>query len=205
MNLFKINILKLALIGLLSSAAFTATANNGENTEDININAPIDLERYKYIALVDSRNIRCVGGVTDLRAYGELTYGLNQNLFTRAAYDWGKENYYYPVIDRNNRLNAVCKSSDFTPVSGDINSDLRFKIFIPSGIQSLKVELSGNNGDADLYIKQGTQPLPFLNDCASENIGSNDSCQVNNPTAGTWHILVHGYSKFSDVKLKVKF
>ncbi|WDE10557.1 S8 family serine peptidase [Thalassomonas haliotis] len=86
-------------------------------------------------------------------------------------------------------------------VSGGTNSNTTFTYTVPSGASKLTVSLAGNSGDADLYINHGVSALPFDSDCASATDGSNEECVINNPSAGTWHILVYGYAAFNNIRL----
>lgn len=87
-------------------------------------------------------------------------------------------------------------------LSGGANSDSRHTYEVPSGTSKLTVTISGGSGDADLYIKHGITPIPLDYDCAGAVEGNNESCVINNPKSGTWHILVQGYSAFKGVTLK---
>ncbi|WP_299004059.1 S8 family serine peptidase [uncultured Shewanella sp.] len=87
-------------------------------------------------------------------------------------------------------------------LSGDANSESRYTHDVPAGRSQLTVTISGGSGDADLYIKHGITPIPLDFDCAGAVEGNNESCVINNPKSGTWHILVHGYSAFNGVTLK---
>ncbi|SFD72045.1 PPC domain-containing protein [Pseudoalteromonas denitrificans] len=173
------------------------------NNDEVSINAIMDLSVFKAKAGKDTQ--RCIAGIGKTRANQELDYALSKNIITSRAYDWGLSNGFYPVIDRNDRVAAVCAFDEFPPLSGDTGSEQHFKLYVPSGQNSLKISILGNNGDADLYIKHGNRAQQNSYDCASEDVGSNDSCQINNPVSGTWHILVYGYHTFSDVKLISKF
>ncbi|SFD72090.1 S8 family serine peptidase [Pseudoalteromonas denitrificans] len=86
-------------------------------------------------------------------------------------------------------------------LSGAKNSDSAYTYDVPAGTAKLTVKLTGGSGDADLYIKHGITPLPFDSDCASETQGNSETCIINNPKAGTWHISVYGYQAFSNVTL----
>ena len=70
-----------------------------------------------------------------------------------------------------------------------------YSVNVPSGATSLSVNVSGSSGDADLYVKYGSQPTVGDADCASESATSNESCFISNPTAGTWYVGVYGYRR----------
>src|SRR6218665_257743 len=66
------------------------------------------LAQFQALAAANEQAGRCVHGIGNLECAGELNYGLSVNLLTLAAYHWGNTNGYSPVIDRNNRIQAVC-------------------------------------------------------------------------------------------------
>ncbi|NQZ11317.1 MAG: pre-peptidase C-terminal domain-containing protein [Algicola sp.] len=74
-------------------------------------------------------------------------------------------------------------------------------IEVPDCASTLTVDINGNNGDADLYIRSGSQPTSALYECRPWIGGSNETCTVNNPGAGTWHIGINAYDTFSGVSL----
>ncbi|HWP94712.1 MAG TPA: S8 family peptidase [Gammaproteobacteria bacterium] len=88
-----------------------------------------------------------------------------------------------------------------TNLSGSAGTELRFTMNVPSGQSTLTFTMSGGTGDADLYVKFGTAPTTSSYDCRPYLGGNNESCSFNNPAAGTWHVMVRGYSSFSGVSL----
>ena len=76
---------------------------------------------------------------------------------------------------------------------------LRHTIEIPAGTASLTVNTSNGTGDADLYLKAGSQPSTSSYDCRSFSSSSTESCVITNPAAGIWHVGVHAYSAVSAV------
>jgi hypothetical protein len=51
-------------------------------------------------------------------------------------------------------------------------------------------EFNGTNADFDIYARAGAPPTTTAYDCASFNTGVIESCEVQSPDAGTWHVLV---------------
>ncbi|GIX35437.1 MAG: hypothetical protein KatS3mg126_1216 [Lysobacteraceae bacterium] len=76
---------------------------------------------------------------------------------------------------------------------------------MPSGASNLAVNLSGGSGDADLYVKYGSAPTTSSYDCRPYLSGNNESCSFATPQAGTWHVLVRGYSSFSGASLVASY
>lgn len=92
-----------------------------------------------------------------------------------------------------------------TGLSGGSGAELRFTITVPSGASNLVFQMSGGTGDADLYVQQGSAPTTSTWSCRPYQSGNNETCTVAAPTAGTWHVMVRGYSAFSGVSLVGSF
>jgi serine protease len=87
-------------------------------------------------------------------------------------------------------------------ISGAKNSFQHFSITVPVGATSLDVVLSGDRGDADLYVRQGNnRPTANLWNCRPYTNGSNEVCSMPNPTAGRWYVSVAGYTSYSGAHL----
>ncbi len=100
---------------------------------------------------------------------------------------------------------ALSNGVPVTGLSGAQASEKIYRIDVPAGQTNLEIKISGGTGDADLYVKFGEAPTigdydyrPFLS-------GNDETVTVNNPTAGTWYIMVHGYSAYSGVTLVASY
>jgi serine protease len=80
-----------------------------------------------------------------------------------------------------------------------------YTIDIPSGASNLSVSISGGSGDADLYLRRGSQPTQSSYDCRPYRNGNNESCSEASPQAGTWHVGIRAYSSFSGVTLQASW
>ncbi|OHB64441.1 MAG: hypothetical protein A2Y76_05585 [Planctomycetes bacterium RBG_13_60_9] len=88
-----------------------------------------------------------------------------------------------------------------TGLSGATASEQYFKIDVPAGQTDLNIGISGGTGDADLYVKKDSAPTTGSYDYRPYLAGNNESVTVNNPAAGTWHIMIRGYQAYSGVTL----
>jgi len=86
-------------------------------------------------------------------------------------------------------------------LSGASGSEKRFTMTVPAGQGSLVFNTSGGSGDADLYVRFGAAPTTSTYDCRPYQNGNSESCSFNNPQAGTWHVMLRGYSTYSGVSL----
>ncbi|SFD00300.1 Purple acid Phosphatase, N-terminal domain [Pseudoalteromonas denitrificans DSM 6059] len=90
---------------------------------------------------------------------------------------------------------------DETGLAGTASTKLYRTITVPSGMSSLNVALSGGTGDADLYVNFASKPTTSTYKCRPFQPGNTETCTINNPEAGQWHIGVFGYETFADIKL----
>jgi Zn-dependent metalloprotease len=89
-----------------------------------------------------------------------------------------------------------------TNLSGSTGTKLYYTVTVPSGTSSkLTITTSGGTGDEDLYVKLGSNPTTSSYNCRPYVTGNNETCTFNAP-AGTYYIMLNGYSAFSGVSLK---
>ncbi|HZI16230.1 MAG TPA: trypsin-like serine protease [Myxococcus sp.] len=88
-----------------------------------------------------------------------------------------------------------------TNLSGASGSFQHFPITVPSGKTNLTVKMSGGTGDADLYVRQGSQPTTSTYTCRPYLNGNAETCTLSNPVAGTWYVSVRGYTAYSGVSV----
>lgn len=74
-------------------------------------------------------------------------------------------------------------------------------IVVPTGQSQLNVAMSGGTGDADLYLRFGSNPTTSSYQCRPYKNGNNESCVISSPAAGNWIVGVRAYSSFSGVNV----
>ena len=92
-----------------------------------------------------------------------------------------------------------------TGLSGAAGSEQAFTLVVPSGATNLVFQMSGGTGDADMYVRFGSRPTTSSYDCRPYLNGNNETCTFSAPQAGTYHVVVRGYSSFSGVSLVGNF
>ncbi|MDX7901557.1 M4 family metallopeptidase [Aeromonas media] len=97
--------------------------------------------------------------------------------------------------------NGVAVTNLTTTKGGKLN----YTIEVPAGRSQLVVTSSGGSGDADLYVKFGSVPTSSSYDCRPYKSGNAETCTLNSPKAGTWHVQLSGFSAFSGVSLKASY
>ena len=84
------------------------------------------------------------------------------------------------------------------------NAWKRYTVNLGSGYSNLSVTMSGGSGDADLYVRRGSQSTTSAYDCRPYKNGNNEVCTFSSPASGTWHIDIRGYSAASGVSFRVQ-
>ncbi|HET7435586.1 MAG TPA: M4 family metallopeptidase [Thermoanaerobaculia bacterium] len=92
-----------------------------------------------------------------------------------------------------------------TNQSGATGSWKYYTITVPSGQTQLKVEQSLGTGDADLYVRQGSQPTSSSYTCRPYLNGNTETCTMTNPAAGDWYIGINAYSAYSGLSIKATY
>ena len=96
-------------------------------------------------------------------------------------------------------------TAEVNNLSGNRGSQRRYRLDVPQGASNLRIAISGGSGDADLYVKIGSQPDLQDFDCRPFRNGNSEACTASSPQAGTYFILVRGYTAYSGVTLRVSF
>jgi serine protease len=86
-------------------------------------------------------------------------------------------------------------------LSGSSGAELRYTLEVPAGAANLQIQISGGSGDADLYVRFGSPPTTSTYDCRPYRSGNSETCTFATAQAGTYHVMVRGYSSFSGVTL----
>lgn len=96
-------------------------------------------------------------------------------------------------------------SASLTDISVARQAWTYYTIDVPANMATLDFAMSGGTGDADMYIRRGSQPTTSTYDCRPYKSGNSEACSFTNPTADTWHIGIYGYSAASGVSLDVTY
>ncbi|HEY9032226.1 MAG TPA: S8 family serine peptidase [Kangiella sp.] len=87
-------------------------------------------------------------------------------------------------------------------LSGTSGSWKHFSIDVGANMSALDIAMSGGSGDADLYVRHGSQPTTSSYDCRPYKNGNSENCNFSNPAQGTWYISIRGYTSYSGVNLE---
>jgi hypothetical protein len=86
-------------------------------------------------------------------------------------------------------------------VSGASSSQQSWTMSVPAGASNLQFRTTGGTGDADLYVRFGSPPTLSTWDCRPYTGGNTETCTFATPSAGTWHVMLHGYAAYSGLTL----
>ncbi|WP_444998211.1 PKD domain-containing protein [Aliikangiella sp. IMCC44359] len=104
----------------------------------------------------------------------------------------------------NELENGVAK----TGLSGSTNDESRYYIDVPNGASNLVIQITGGSGDADLYVKRGSEPQKSdgaNNQCRPYKNGNEEECTEANPSSGRWHVMLVAYNSYSNVSLTASY
>ncbi|WDE08407.1 PPC domain-containing protein [Thalassomonas viridans] len=110
-----------------------------------------------------------------------------------------------PVLVVGYQAGSDCGGLSESNLSADKGNWLHYSVEVPAGMSSLQVNIAGGSGDADLYVREGSQPTLSSYDCRPWVDGNEESCSIDNPAATSWHISIYGYSDFSGVSLNAQW
>lgn len=97
--------------------------------------------------------------------------------------------------------NGVAKSG----LSGSLQSESFFTIEVPAGASNLRFNIAGGSGDADLYVRFGANPTTASFDCRPFIGGNVEECVIGNVSAGTYYVMIRGYSAYSGLSLIAQY
>jgi len=80
-----------------------------------------------------------------------------------------------------------------------------YTVTVPAGKTNLTVSTNGGTGDADLYVRRGSNPTTSTYDCRPYKTGNTESCSFTNPVAATYHIGIRGYSAVTGLTLTTSY
>ncbi|MEQ1566189.1 MAG: M4 family metallopeptidase [Myxococcota bacterium] len=89
----------------------------------------------------------------------------------------------------------------YSNLSGASQSQVAYQFTTPAGASSVQFVISGGTGDADLYVKFGQPASLSVFDCRPYIGGNDEVCTFTPAQAGTYHVMLHGYSAYSGVTL----
>ncbi len=96
---------------------------------------------------------------------------------------------------------ALDNGTPVTGLSGSSGSQVLYELTVPAGATNLSFNMSGGSGDADLYVKFGSQASSSNWDCRPYKYGNDETCDVSSAQTGTYSVMIDAYSTYSGVAL----
>lgn len=100
---------------------------------------------------------------------------------------------------------ALVNGETVSALTGAADDELLFTLNVPEGASNLSFVMNGGTGDADLYVKFGSEPGASDWDCRPYLFGNNESCPIDPAQAGTYFVKLVGYTAFAGVNLTGSF
>ncbi|MET1257372.1 pre-peptidase C-terminal domain-containing protein [Aliikangiella maris] len=108
----------------------------------------------------------------------------------------------------------ACNGASATTNSGELKNNQAvcvgaasntssFYTYVEKGTSSVKIELAGGTGNADIYALTGTWPTDSIYDASSIQSGNNESMTISNPPEGWLYITVVSNPNHGDTSLRV--
>jgi hypothetical protein len=150
---------------------------------------------------------------TTVHDYRNLTASNNETISVAAprAGTWFvmvKGYYAYSNASLRASFSAPVELKNNVAVSGlwgGENSQRLFRINVPAGATNLVFRMSGGSGDADIYVRYGAIPTTRAYDGRNLTASNNEAVSFKTPRAGTWYVMINGYSAYSGVTLRASY
>ena len=101
--------------------------------------------------------------------------------------------------------NGVRKLENGVVVSGlrgNREQSAFFYIEVPHDAEYLRIITTGGTGDADMYVKFGGDPTLNDFDCRSHGLDNSESCVIEHPVSGAYHVMISSYSEFDGLTIR---
>lgn len=89
--------------------------------------------------------------------------------------------------------------------TGAKNAEIKYALVVPAGATQLSFISFGGKGNADTYVKFGSEASSANYDFRSARPGNNEVINIANPQAGTYYVTLVGKTKFSNVSIRGSF
>ena len=90
-------------------------------------------------------------------------------------------------------------------LSAHTGEELHCRVDFPWGLSEATFQITGGTGDADIYVRYGAQPTTWNYDYKSSLLGNEEVIKIDNPSRGSWYVMVYAYEAFDGVTLYVNY
>ena len=106
------------------------------------------------------------------------------------------------TISSDNGVRKLENGVVVTGLTGNREQSLFFYIEIPHDAEYLRIITTGGTGDADMYVKFGGDPTLNNFDCRSHGLDNSESCVIEHPLSGAYHVMISSYSEFDGLTIR---
>ena len=96
---------------------------------------------------------------------------------------------------------TLAKGVPETGLFGTRGTWVKYTMTVPAGASNLNISTASGTGDADLYVRYGSEPTGSTFDCRPYLDGNNESCTIASPQAGTWYVSIKAFTAYTGVNL----
>jgi len=172
----------------------------------------------------DFDDVGVIGGFVDVDAKSDWStgpgndhqvalYDLSPGIYYVTAYTYGKANDFTIVasmafepdnIEPEDAIELM-PGIPYGPISGYDGLSQYFKVNVPETVERLEIDLSDGFGEASIFVKLADSPTTTDYTHRSNSPGAGDKIGFNDPTPGTYYILVNTEMVFGDVIITASF
>ncbi len=114
--------------------------------------------------------------------------------------DTGPTDPVEPIPDHT----ELSKATSINLAIDTAGGEKTFIFSVPAGAENITFTTTGNNGDADLYVKKGSIATSTDYTCKSDSPDSNESCNAGNGE-GTYYALITAYAAFNGASIQADY
>ena len=174
--------------------------SGGVGDADLHVRAGAEatLESYDCRPYRNNSNERCATATPQAATYYILIHAYQ-------SYEGVTLTASYQVAGDEPPVGNLLENGVGIEISGERTNQQRFQVELPQGATNLRIELSGGQGDADLYVRAEEPPELETYDCRPYINSNNEQCVLADPTSNRYFVLVNAYSDYSGATLTATF
>ncbi|MBC3907997.1 pre-peptidase C-terminal domain-containing protein [Undibacterium umbellatum] len=101
--------------------------------------------------------------------------------------------------------NVLVKDVPTTGINLATGANRVYTFAVPAGASNLTFKTTGGSGDADLYVQVGAAPSTTTYLQKSDGSTSTETITIAAPTAGTYYVLLNGYTASNGISLVASY
>jgi len=170
---------------------FITSGGSGDADLYVKFNSAPTLTSFDCKSTTSSSNESCEIGNAQAGVYYVMVQAWNAITNVSLTGSYSEGNTAEPINRVENNISVAA------------NNWSRYTQNLDAGYSAFTVNISGGNGDADLYVNFASPSTESVYQCRPFKNGNLETCNIDNPQAGTWFIDLKGYSSASGVTLSI--